>query len=75
MVSLATDMITESTWAVPSASGLTTHSPSISPEGKVTAVWLKAGIVSTLVNSVSNHIKTAAGREDERSLRVTIVNR
>ncbi len=37
------DTITLSTWTVPTESGLTTHSPSISPEGKVTAVWLKAG--------------------------------
>ena len=39
----ATDTITESTWVVPSGSGLTTHSPSISTDGKVTAVWLKSG--------------------------------
>ncbi|MEO8592306.1 MAG: hypothetical protein ABI759_03205 [Candidatus Solibacter sp.] len=60
---------------VPSASGPTTHGPSISPEGKGTAVWLKAGIVSSVVFSATNHIKTAAGREDERSLRVTVVDR
>jgi hypothetical protein len=28
--------------------GLTTRSPSISPEGKVTPVWLKAGVVSAV---------------------------
>jgi hypothetical protein len=39
----ANDTITESTLGVPSGSGLTTHSPSISTDGKVTAVWLKSG--------------------------------
>ena len=42
----ATDTITESTWLVPSASGLTAHSPSISTDGKVTSVWLKSGNAS-----------------------------
>ena len=71
----ATDTITESTWKVPTESGLTTHSPSISTDGKVTSVWLKAGVVSSVAFSAANHIKTAAGREDERSLRVTVVDR
>ena len=70
----ATDTITESTWTVPAESGLTTHSPSISTDGKVTTVWLKSGNAGG-VYSATNHIKTAAGREDERSLRVTIVDR
>ena len=62
----ATDTITESIWVVPSASGLTMHSPAISTEGKVTTVWLKSGNAGG-VYSATNHIKTAAGREDERS--------
>jgi hypothetical protein len=70
----ATDTITESTWVVPLASGLTTHSPSISTDGKVTTVWLKSGNAGG-VYSATNHIKTAAGREDGCSLRVTIVDR
>ena len=70
----AANTITESTWVVPSASGLTAHSSSISTDGKVTTVWLKSGNVGG-VFSATNHIKTAAGREDERSLRVTIVER
>jgi hypothetical protein len=70
-----TDTITESTWTVPVESGLVTHSPSISPDGKVTSVWLKAGVISALPFSTTNHIKTVAGREDERSLRVTVVDR
>jgi hypothetical protein len=70
----ATDTITESTWDVPSASGLTTHSPSISTNGKVTIIWLKSGNAGA-VYAATNHIKTAAGREDERSLRVTILDR
>jgi hypothetical protein len=43
--------------------------------GRVTTVWLKSGSASGAVYSVTNHIKTAAGREDEGSLRVTIVER
>ena len=70
----AADTITDSTWTVPGESGLTSHSPSISPDGKVTTVWLKSGNAGG-VYSATNHIKTAAGREDERSLRVTIVDR
>ena len=71
----AIDTILESTWVVSSASGLTTHSPSISSDGRVTTVWLKSGNASGAVYSATNHIKTAAGREGERSLRVTIVDR
>lgn len=70
----AADTITESTWVVASASGLITHSPSISTNGKVTTVWLKSGNAGASY-ATTNHIKTAAGREDERSLRVTIVDR
>ena len=70
----ATDRITESTWVVPLASGLTAHSPSISINGKVTNPWLKSGNAGA-VYPATNHIKTAAGREDERSLRVTVVER
>ena len=70
----ATDTITASTWAAPAASGLTMHGASISPDGNVTSVWLSAGNVGG-VYSVTNHIKTAAGREDERSMRVTVVER
>ena len=70
-----TDTIATSTWTVPVESGLTTHSPSISPDGKITQVWLNGGVVSSVVFSATNHITTTAGRQDERSLRVTLVNR
>ena len=71
----ATDTIATSTWTVPVESGLTTHSPSISPDGKITQVWLNAGVVSSVVFSATNHITTSSGRQDERFLRVTVVNR
>ena len=70
----AADTITESTWVVPSACGLTTHSSSISTDGRVPTVWLKSGNAGGAY-AATNHIKTAAGREDERSLRVTVVDR
>ena len=54
--------ITESTWTVPVESALVTHSPSISEDGKITQVWLKAGVVSNVVFSVTNHVKTSGGR-------------
>ncbi len=71
----AADTITESTWTAPAESGLVTHSPSISDDGKITQVWLKAGIVSAVVFSVTNHIQTSGGRQDDRSLRVTVLDR
>jgi hypothetical protein len=51
-----------------------THRPSISTNGKVTTVWRKSGNAGAM-NAATNHIKTAAGWEDERSLRVMIVER
>ena len=70
----AADTITESTWVVPSDSG-SQRTASISTNGKVTTVWLKSGNASGAAYAATNHIKTAAGREDERSLRVTVVER
>ena len=55
--------------------GLTTHDSLVSTNGKVTTVWLTLGNAFGAVHAATNHIKTDAGREDERSLRVTIVER
>ena len=71
----ATDTIAASTWTVPVESGLATHSPSISADGKITQVWLNGGVASSVVFAATNHITTTAGRQDERSLRVTVVDR
>ena len=74
-LSLGTDTITESTWSAPAASGLVAHDGAVDGAGKKTTIWLSGGNGGTSYYLVTNHITTAAGREDERSLRVTVVDR
>jgi hypothetical protein len=67
---LGNDTIDTSTWTVPT--GLTKVSDSKTT--KIATVWLSGGTVGQEY-TVTNHIKTAAGREDERSFTITIVER
>jgi hypothetical protein len=70
---LAGDTITTSTWTVPSGSGLSMHSAAIA--GNTTLVWLSGGTRSAKGYTVTNHIETAAGRKDDRSMCVVVVDR
>jgi hypothetical protein len=71
---LGSDTIISSTWTVDPDSGLTAHSDSVS--GGKTTVWLSGGSSSPVsYHLVVNRITTAAGRTDQRSLLVHIVDR
>ena len=64
---LAGDTIADSTWT---ATGTVTISePGI--EGDFTVIWVEGGTAGELVDLI-NHIVTAEGREDERTLRLIV---
>ena len=64
------ETITKAAWTVPE--GITEHD-STSQEG-VTAIWLKGGTAG-LAYTVTVTVTTSAGRTDERSLRVEVMDR
>jgi len=67
---LGNDTIDTSTWTVPT--GLTKVSDSKTM--KIATVWLSGGTAGQEY-TVTNHIKTAAGREDERSIIIQVQER
>lgn len=67
---LGADTISTSTWTV--ASGLTKGADS--HDTTTTTVWLSGGALGNTY-SVANRITTAAGRTDERTFEVEIVDR
>lgn len=74
-LAMVNDTITASTWSVPP--GLTMESspaPSISTDGKKTTVWLSGGTPGEDY-PVVNHITTAAGRADDRTLNISVRQR
>lgn len=68
---LGSDTIVTSTWSAPPASQIVVHNPSVDSSSKMALVWLKGGVAGGPF-LVTNHIITAAGRQEERSLNVTI---
>ena len=72
---LGTDQITASTWTAPAGCGLTLRAASIDNTGKKATVWLSGGNVSPAPFAVVNHITTAASRQDERSIMITVQQR
>ncbi len=69
---LAGDTITASTWAItPTGGTLTTSLPTFAPTG-TTTVWLTGGAVGERY-TVTNHITTTAGRQNDRSFTLDIV--
>ncbi len=65
---LAGDTISSSTWAS-APTGLTQSNPTASTTN--TTVWLAGGTVDT-VYRVTNHIVTAAGRENDETFRIIV---
>jgi hypothetical protein len=61
------DTITASSWTV--EAGITADSDTF--DATTTTIWLSGGTVGTSYALV-NHITTAAGREDDRTLTVTL---
>lgn len=64
---LAGDTITTSTWAVPT--GITKDSDS--KTATAAKVWLSGGTAGTDYR-LTNHIVTAGGRTDERTIRIQV---
>lgn len=61
------DTISVSAWTVPA--GITQDSASASTTG--TTIWLSGGAAGETYTLV-NHITTAAGREDDRTIRIKV---
>lgn len=71
---LGTDTIDTSTWvlapdAAPTLLHLSTH------DTTTTTVWVDKGLTAGQVLRLTNHVVTAAGREDERSHTITLKDR
>ena len=64
---LVTDTIATSTWIVPD--GLTKVSDSNTTT--TTTIWLSGGTIGVLYE-LTNRITTAAGRTDDRTIRITV---
>jgi hypothetical protein len=65
------DALAESTWSTPDA-GIVVIDDS-TRDGDVVTVWVKfTGAVVGETYSVINHITTAAGREDDQTIRLKI---
>lgn len=66
------ETITTSTWTVPT--GITQAMPNPSNTSTVATIWLTGGTVGTHY-TVTNHIVTSMGREDDRSLFIRVIER
>lgn len=69
---LGTDTLSASAWSVTPA-GLTITSPAASFTSTVATVWASGGTVGKTY-TVTNHITTAAGRIEDRSVELLIQN-
>lgn len=67
---LGEDMLSASAWAA--QDGITVDSSSFEATGAAT-VWLSGGTVGTTY-TVTNHITTAAGRQNDRSIKIKCKN-
>ena len=64
------DTISTSTWIIPS--GITKTNESNDDENAV--VWISGGTAGNIY-SIVNRIVTAAGRQDDRTIRIKVVNK
>lgn len=69
-----TDTISASTWTIPTGLTQASPAPSISVDGKTTTVWISGGTAGAIY-TVTNHVTTAAGREDDRSFALRVADR
>lgn len=69
------ETVTVSAWTVDT--GLTISSspaPTINGDGNITSVWLESGAIG-INYLLKNHITTSSAREDDRTMKVHVVNR
>lgn len=66
------ETISVSTWTVPA--GITQTTPAPSTNGTKDTIWLTGGTIGTEY-TITNHITTTAGRQNERSFVVSVVDR
>jgi hypothetical protein len=69
---LGTDTISASAWTV--QTGLTTATPAPSFTTTTTTIWLSGGTVGTTY-TVTNRVTTAAGRIDDRTFTIQVIDR
>ena len=67
---LGSDTISESVWTVPS--GITKDSDT--NDTATTTIWVSGGNAGISYDLV-NHIVTAAGREDDRTITIKVINK
>lgn len=70
---LGDDTIESSSWSVPE--GMAQHDASIDQSGTRTTVWLTGGKAGPSAAIVTNHIVTAAGRHENRSIAFSVQQR
>lgn len=69
------ETVTGSTWAADIGITISTDTPpSINGAGNITTVWLEDGTAGSNY-LVKNHITTSLGREDDRTMRVHVLER
>jgi len=66
------ETITASSWTVPT--GITQTTPAPSFTNTITTIWLLGGTVGTTY-TLTNHITTNQGRQDDRSITIQVVER
>ena len=66
------ETISASTWSVPA--GISEATPAPSETDGVATIWLTGGTAGQLY-TVTNHITTSMGREDDRSLFLRVIER
>jgi len=66
------ETISASSWTVPT--GITQTTPAPSFTNTVTTIWLLGGTAGTTY-TLTNHITTNQGRQDDRSITIQVVER
>lgn len=68
------ETITVSTWIISPTGELSTDLDAISVAGDITTIWLQDGVAGENY-LVTNHVTTSLTREDDRTMRVHVVDR
>lgn len=66
------ETITTSTWTVPT--GIEETTPPPSTDGSVATIWMTGGTAGTRY-ALTNHIVTSAGREDDRTIYLKVLDK
>ena len=68
------EVVADSSWTITPSGQLASDRDSINSDGDITIIWFQGGVAGA--NYIAtNHITTDLGREDERSMKVHVVDR